>query len=696
MLRQGIRYLFVAALGLGLMLLGNVAHAEAQPDDEKELSETGTSSPLLETTDEEESVSVELPLAESKVETHIIHKTSAGYRFLSFDGYGGRAARYEDLHSGPVFAGQYSLLGRDHKFLLDGSFLSDNDYNGDLTYDYKGLYRLHFRTESLFQNLDKLPVTFETFGDYSGNPLDIVSKYGIRVEQDLVSARIKAGSYPIHFNLQYWRMQKDGMSQLRFADQAFRNGPNTVYSRSQSINWETHEGKIGFDAHIGPIDLIYDFTARQFTNHGSSPVDSYVARNHADFIYQRVVGRYEEHNDVPNSKFFAHTIKLHTEQTGGIVGAASYNISRRTNLSSISQVRGVNGLSDTVQTAAGDFVYTPCKEFSLAVRFRHQEIDRDTASVTALSLIPSTISANQGLDTRKEVVSTVLSIRPLDALTLKGEYRGEYIHRDNTGLWNPNGTNLTGVSLPENSERHRGIVTLLTRPYKGLRLKARYSYTTVDKPEYGASYDSRHEGQLLATYTLKDRLGITANYLVSREQNDSKQVATLTSQYMDLSRNKKNVSATASVWGTLLDGRLSLTGTTGFIRTAADQNTLFAAKTGGLGSVTTSNYTSQSLLYGITIAVRPLEKFSTSLSLQQIRSFSEFDPTAASGVVTDGIKSFSSLKTVENSVHFTNEYQLTKLISLGLGYAFKEYNDEHDSQFDGSVHSVTAVVTAKW
>jgi hypothetical protein len=109
-----------------------------------------------------------------------------------------------------------------------------------------------------------------------------------------------------------------------------------------------------------------------------------------------------------------------------------------------------------------------------------------------------------------------------------------------------------------------------------------------------------------------------------------------------------------------------------------------------------SNYTSQSLLYGITIALRPVNKLSSALSLQQIRSYAEFDPTAAAGVRTDGIKSFSALKTIENAVSFNNEYQLMKLISCGLAYTFKEYKDERDSLFDGSVHSVIASLTAKW
>lgn len=688
MLRQGAGFLFILALASGIVSTGSeVSAVELQQDDESSLSGSGGESPLLNSPEEEETVSVELPLSESKVETHIIRKASAGYRFFSYDGYGGRAARYEDLHSGPVLSGQYTLLGKDHKFLLDGTFLSDNDYTGDLAYDYMGLYRLHFRTDSMYHNLDNLSVNFPAFvlggRSYSAVPSDISSTYGIRTEQDLASMRIKAGNYPIHLNMQYWRMLKNGASQLRFSDHAFGT-PGVIYSKNRYINYETHEGKIGFDAHLGQFDIIYDFTARQFQNHNTPPFDTYASRGGGSY----------EHNEVPDSKFFSHTVKVHTEQTGGIVGAASYSISKRTNLSSLNQVSGVNGLSDTIQTAAGDLVYTPCKEFSLAVRFRHQEIDRDTATLSVPSFTSTTVVANQGLDRQKDVVATVLSIRPIDAVTIKGEYRGEFIHRENTDSWSPAGIAVAGVSIPEHSDRHRGVVTVLTRLFKGLRLKARYSYTTVSQPEYGMSFDSRHEGQLLATYSLKDRFGVTANYQVSREENNSKAVATSTSELMEIGRKRKNVSATGSVWGTLLDGKLSVTGTAGLIRATSDQSALFSVMT--MNSVTATNYTSQSLLYGVTVSLRPVDRLSTSASLQQIRSYAEFDPTATSGVTTYGIKEYSSLKTVENAISLNNEYQLLKNVSCGLMYVFKEYKNDRDSQYDGSVHSVTASLTAKW
>lgn len=648
---------------------------------------------------------VELPVAETKVETHKSLSATVGYRFVSVDGYGGRAAEYSDLRSGPNFSVLNSVLGRDHKFVLEGDFTTDNTYNANLSYDYKGAYRFKFMADSFYHNLDRLPVPSTLPFGYAPDERDRGESYGIRSEQDLASLRARMGTYPIHLNLHYWRMLKDGDRQLMFADQGFfpATATNSLNSKRRRIDSETHEGKFGFDAHLGPIDLIYDFTVRQYHDHAGTPRNDFVDRTTGvdpDF-YRRSGGNYE-HSENPESSYLAHNFKAHTEQTGGIVAAAAYSIAQRKNRSELTQVSGANGLTDTLQTAAGDFVYTPCKEFSLAVRFRHQETDRDSAIVTTSGFLPATITANSGLDTRKDIVSAILSLRPIDPLTIKGEYRGESIHRDNTDSWDPLANNVSGASLPMNSESHKGILTVLGRPYKNLRLKTRYSYTTVTNPEYGLSYDKRHEGQILATYSLKERFGVTANYQISHDDNDSSAINRLNSAgSVPVNREKKQVSGTAAAWGTLLDGRVSLTGTIGLLRSNADQETLFSA-IAPTGSATASNFTSQAFLYGITVSVRPAEKLDASVAFQQIRSSAEFDPVNAPYTIGAlpgdmiGVKEITWTKTVENSVSFRADYELSKSVSCGLDYRFREYNDDRSSLFDGSAHSVITRLTAKW
>jgi hypothetical protein len=674
-----------AAVG-GEVPAGNVSVQESEA-----YSET-TASEIL------DSVQAEMPLAELKVETHTNSAVSAGYRTLSYDRYAGRAAEYTDLHSSPTFGAMYSILGKDHKFAVEGSYITDRDYHGDLTYDYMGAYRLHLRTESLYHNLDHQQLAAPTSILLSDS--DPAARYGIRVEQDLAAMRIRLGNNPMHLNLGYWRMYKKGTSQQIFADQAFPppNAPNSIYSKSRPVDSQTHEGKLGFDAHFGPLDLIYDFTIRQFNDHAGISRNDFTGRiitPPPPNWFNRPQGNYE-HNEALESRYLSHTVKLHTEQTGGIVAAASYSYGQRKNLSSLSDVSGVNGLSTTLQNAAGDFVYTPCKEFSLAVRFRHQEIDRDTASNLVYSpATPSLIPTLPAIDTTKDIVSTTLSIRPTDILTVKGEYRGEFTHRENIDQWN----RPDSMAIPENTATHRGILTLLSRPLKGLRIKARYSYTTTDNPAYGTSADERHEGQLLAVYTVKDRWGITANYQNSYEENNSSEITT-TSIPSPLPRERRAMNATATVWGSIMQ-QLTLSGSAGLLRTKTDQDVLFAATQAG--SVAASNYTSQAVLYSINAAYRATEKLGLNLMFQQVRSNAEFDPAFLQFTVTNpddnstyGVKSISWLKTVENSVNFSADYALARNISCGVAYSYRSYNDDRNSAYDGSLHSVTGTLTAKW
>ena len=652
--------------------------------------------------DEAEVVSVELPLSDTKVDTHTLFQAGAGYRFFSQDGNGNRAAQYEDIHSGPTLNAQYNILGRDHKFAVDGNFLSDKDYHGDLTYDYMGAYRLHLRTESLFHNLDHLqlgPSIFLSGTPYISTDINPAERYGLRVEQDLVSLRARFGNYPAHINLNYWRMVKEGISQLRFADLAFEPAgtTNTIYSKPRAIDRETHEGKLGFDAHLGPVDLIYDFTIREFTDHAGIPMTNFVGRSDPAFTFNRATGLLE-HNETPDSRFIAHTVKLHTEQTGGIIAAAAYSYGQRTNFSSLSQVSGVNGLTNTLQTAAGDLLYTPCKEFSLAIKFRHQEIDRESPiTLYYAEAIPTTVSVLPAIDTTKDILITTLSIRPVTNFTVKGEYRGEITHRDNVTAWNRVGS-IAAMTLPDDSRTHRGTVTIFSRPIKGLRIKANYSYTTTDTPTYGISADERHNGQLLVAYNLKDHWGVTTSFQTASEHNDSKSITTLpiysASQTYLLPRDRRTTNAAASIWTTLL-GRLTLSGTVGFLRTSTDQEILFS----GIlpGSNLASNYTSQAFLYAFNVLFRPMDRLDLSVMFQQVRSFAEFDPLNVTVPIdTSQVKEISQINSVENSVNFKADYQLQKNISCGVAYTYRDYSDRHNSIFDGSVHSVLANLSTKW
>jgi hypothetical protein len=637
---------------------------------------------------------------------HLVSEAHAGYRFYNRDGNVGRAAEYEYLHSNPIVFGLLDYLELDNKFAMEGNFLNDRDYYGDLSYDHKGLYRLQLRTESLFHNLDhESPFSDKSFtlgtNDYLPDYRNRGASYGVRVEQDLARFRYKLPHYPLHLNLEYWRMTKEGSMQQRYADQAFEGGPNTIFAQSRKIDHQTHEGNIVFDTHLGLVDLIYDFRIREFGDLSDTPSDSFIARAIAtpNPGYVQHGAGFLPHDETPDSRFYSHTVKLHTSLSGGIVGAASYTFAKRENRSSLSDIQRADQTADTMHNVAGDFTYTPCGFFSMAIKYRRQEVDRDapdTLTTTNAAYVNPVFSVRPAIDTVRDSVTATLSFLPIRLLTIKGEYKGEFLSRDNLDGWNRPGVTASTI-LPEKVNVHKGTLTLLSRPLKGLRLKAQYSYSSSDHAMYGNAYEQRHEGSFLATYNAPGRWGVTANTRIIRESSDHLTISSLDlvspSVTVQLPRERELDNATFSLWFVPFRD-LTVSGSYGLLRNSADQGVLFAGTQAG--SVAPTDYTSQAQVYSISGLYRFSDKLDLSLILQQVRSFSKFTPGVADEGLSNEVQRISRTETRENSLSARGEYQFTKNISCLLDYSYRDYDDKSDGSLSGTLHTVSAFVRARW
>lgn len=642
------------------------------------------------------------------LEPRIVTGGHLGYRFLQIDGYGGRGAEFDYLHSSPVFGAYYNRLGANLKYSLDGSFLNDHDYYGDLLFDYRGDYRFHIRTESMFHNLDREELfTPDFFTGRADSPSvasyvavpDPTYRYGIRTEQDLATFRYKIHDFPFHLNLGYWRLFREGNRQQIFADQAFEGPLNRIYAVSRPVDRKTHEGTIGFDTHLGPVDLIYSFQVRQFADDAPIPVTSFVGGNPL-----RVAGL-QQHNEDPDSRLISHTVKFHTSLAGGLVGAASYSYGKRENLSRLSDISGADGTSTTLHNAATDFVYTPCKEFSLAIKYRLQEVDHSTPA-TIGSRFTDAISVRPTLDSVNNIVTATLSVRPANSLTFVGEYRGSFLRRSDLG---DRDTLMHWRDLPETTTTHRGRFSVISRAYKGLRLKAQYEYSSADTPSYGTSFSERHEGQLLATYNSSNRWGATAGYVAARDSNDviARSVIltfpdiTFGNYGSPLARDKRDNRLTASLWATPLTD-FTVTASYGFLRTSVDQSVLFTSFADAVSNA--AAFTSQAHVYALNSTYRLNENLDLSVLLQQVRSLSEFDPAflavSQGGAVigdTASIRDISRTKTVESTVSARTEYRITQNVSCAFDYSFRDYDDEASASiFNGTIHSYMLLLNAAW
>jgi len=659
--------------------------------------------------EEKELLEVQEP-APSIKDTHSIMDAYAGYQFINVNRYGGRAAEYEYLHSNPVLGGLANYLGQDTKFSLEGGYLNDKEFHGELTYDYKGIYRFTLRTESLFHNLDHdqlftPPFTLNgnSYAPADLNPTDI---YGERVEQDLAQFRYKFTQLPIHLNLGYWRMVKEGTAQMRFADQAFEGTPNTIYAKSRTIDNQTHEGMFGLDSHLGLFDLIYDFRIREFWEQTAIPVDNFLPRLAPNLVMQSNGGLLQ-HNDKPGSRFYAQKIGVHTSMSGGLVGAASYSYGKQENLSNITDFGGAVQTYNIIQNIAGDISYTPCHAFSIALKYRHQDVERNgpaaLANLAGIAANPPVL-VRPPMDTQKDTVTATLSYRPVALLTIKGEYKGEFLARDNADFWQQPGVTST-INFPSHSTTHTGTISLISRSFKGVRLYAEYKYSTTDRPAYANGYDEMNQGSFQASYNTSSRWGISASTRITRENSDNLSISTIDPNQTHppgsplpsypIPRERKGANATVSFWLVPFKN-LTVTGSYGLLRYSIDQPALFASVWPGIALP--ASYTSQAQIYGVNAVYRYDDKLDMSLALQQVRSYAMFDPQFFSSPPNDtiGITGISRNDTMESTIATRADYRFAKNFSCALEYAFKDYDEKNSSLYNGSVNTVMLYLATKW
>ena len=637
-----------------------------------------------------------------------------GYNQTSVAGYGGRASEYGFLHSSASGELFYRTLKKEGNFELEGDYLNEHDYRGDLLIDYKGDYRLHLRTESLYHNLDRellfspnflagradLPAPATALYQAQQDP---AQNYGVSVTQDLAEFRYRLHNFPLHVNLGYWRLVKEGTVQQRFADTAFEGATNTIFAQARGVQHQTQEGHLGMDAHLGWLDIIYDFRVRVFRDQMAIPTASFAPRS--DFLGNpQVLGGVQQHNEDPDSRFFSHTVKLHTSLAGGVVGSGSYSIDQRENLSRLTDTSGVKHTGVNLQNVAGDFVYTPCKEFSLALKYRRQQLDNtDRGTVSNINFAVPGQVVKPPVDSTKDVAIATLSFKPRKELTLVGEYRGEVLTRDHVA----GSPSLSAWALPEDSATQKGSLAVLYHPSKGMRITGKYSYETTDHPSYGNSFQQKHEGQLLATYTAA-KWGATANLTARREWNDQIEHFLVDAPFSDpasytasspLSRDRATENANLGVWFTPLQ-RVTLSANYAYLHSRVEQGVLFTGVASG--SQDTADFTTHSQVYGVNATCAATEKLDLSLMLQQIRSASAFTPQETSFTTvpgdTSGIREITRQDTVISSASARGEYRFTRLWSGSLEYTLQDYNEKNPvySAYNGTVHAVVAYLTAKW
>ncbi|MBU1711424.1 MAG: hypothetical protein KKE17_15605, partial [Proteobacteria bacterium] len=295
-------------------------------------------------------------------DTQAHHETevdlSVGYRWLNLDDFT-RAGEYQYPHSS--FAGSINLdsYPLPHRFHLYSEFLGANNYYGDMGYAYHDLLLFRDIFTGSYHNLDHYDYQQTGAAGINYNDKNPDDLYGTEVYDNILSLRLKAPDFPFHTFLTHRYIQKDGAIQQRYLIGTFGNINKT--SSSREIDWRTTDLTLGFNSHLGPLEVEVAHERTEFDPGRNNVLyDAYPIQS------TRPADTYP-HDVIPETESSLNSVKLHTSYTGGFVASAS--------LSHGNQKNNYSGAQSDTLHGAMDLIWIPAPDLNLFLKYRHQELE---------------------------------------------------------------------------------------------------------------------------------------------------------------------------------------------------------------------------------------------------------------------------------------------------------------------------------
>ncbi|WP_432822227.1 MtrB/PioB family outer membrane beta-barrel protein, partial [Trichloromonas sp.] len=512
-----------------------------------------------------------------------------GYRSVSTADTAHRAAPYSVLKSGPTAEFELKYLNPSLRFLFLGTYLDDADYLVESDFDYKGLLRIKVETEKFIHNLDNISYNRPAADNDATAPdlIDFIDRsarndYFVNVEIDKVSMKAKLPDYPAHLTLGYWRLERSGKKQLRYLNEGGDAACSQCHmeSKSQDIDRVTEEFTIGLDTHFGYLNLAVEQLFREFHDRESAPFDAFGSTDNLFGAPVRDPGFYR-HDATPDSRLVSTTIKASTSPSGGVVAAAGFTVGKKENLTGSGLgVSPVESETD-FRKASADLTLIPTPKLTLNFRYRMLDQDNSNSSqISVAGLDPADVAVRNNIDFTRATYNAKASYRPLNRLTLMGEFERREIHRSQTGpafddpfdpFW----------ELPEDENINRYRLSFIARPLgpSSLKINAWYEYLTSDDPAYGASVEEQQQVFAGVNWTPSARFGATANLRLSRGINSNferSEYSGGTLYRYDIDRYQRQEDFTLGLWSQLTDA-LNINLHYGFLRSDTSQDVMFGA-----------------------------------------------------------------------------------------------------------------------
>ncbi|PLX80488.1 MAG: hypothetical protein C0616_08310 [Desulfuromonas sp.] len=652
----------------------------------------------------------------------------AGIRVVEMEDAPARAQEYGDLESSAT--GHFRVeRAANYKYeIFEGTYVGENEWSFGADYNRSSLIRLNLNAERFYHNLDHIPYDVDVDGarqaaiatpnDGSDPPAarveyfddDPGAEYGRELSRYEAKFRAKLSSYPAHLNVTYWRYEKRGEHQLRYAKEQCTSCH--LQSRSNEIDQVTDEVTASVDAHLGPVDVVLEHLYRQFNNRTETPRDEFAAHT------LRPEGEYQ-HDEIPDSRLNQTTLKLNTSLDGGLVAAASYSFGERQNRSDLERPEvGPVEVETEFQKAAGDFSWNVNEHWSFNFRYRMLDLDNDNPSslyTAGLSGIRNPLAVRDNIDLERDTYGAMVSFRPTTNLSLKAEFEREDLERNNTGGALPHsGFGVPVVidpvwELPRKEQNNRYKLSFHSRPFGGGKVKMNgyYKYLDSDDPAYGTSLEDGHRAFVNLSMQAAGYIGGTVSLEGRWEENNQHQIVQPGEDPLvyELDREYEQANLTLGFW--FSPNAVVSMGCDYALLTSTTQQDLLFGNEGAEGYA----FVDQSVDYEQTVSsysaylnIRPLENLKLYANGYYVRSDADFNPGflvdyAPEGIFnadSSGLKDISKVDVRRTGAQAGMEWEMVENLTFGVSYQYDDYSDKTSDVFDGNVQVYSANLAYLW
>ena len=445
-----------------------------------------------------------VPEQEKKQENTAVYFETEGSYFLGYRWFSSedslQAAKYIYPHSSATFGLDLLSCPLPYRYHVNAELLSSYDFYSDAGFAYKDLVLFRDILVGVHHNLPHFDYQFPGEPGLVYTDRNEGDRYFVDFASNLLSLRLKTPDFPFHTFLNHRHIEREGRIQQRFWLGDLAEG--TKVSESRDIDWSSNALKLGANSHLGPVEIEYSTDQTRF-NPGSNNIlhDSYPASE----IFSRPADIYP-HHVVPETESSAHTVKMHSSYTGGIVTAAS--------LSNLSQKNNYSLTESTTWKGAFDFSWIPDPLVSVFFKYRHKNVNMDTPDTATLIGLSNTLTypVRQGISYDKDVFSLSSRYRPGNLLSLIATYEFSHLARKDVDEW---------VVLPEKTDIHSINFTARAKPHNKVKVKGSYEYKHYNQPAYNSTPDNSNKVRLTTTYTPTSRISLYLDYLLSVTERNS-------------------------------------------------------------------------------------------------------------------------------------------------------------------------------